>query len=465
MRRIFFFFIILINYSASALADIRLPALVGDNMVLQQKANVKLWGWTKSESKVTITTSWDQKTYESKSNKDGEWQLQMNTPAAGGPYEIKLSDGKELVLHQILIGEVWLCSGQSNMEMALRGNSSPVLNANEIILNADNKDIHLFKVKTAPSLTPLNDVKGEWEECTSETAREFSAIGYQFGAMLQKKLNVPVGLIMSTVGGTMVEAWMSNNSLKAFPEVKIPTTLENNKYPHREPTSLFNGMIAPLMNYGIKGVIWMQGESNRHEPELYGKLFPVMVTDWRKQWNEGNFPFYYAQIAPYGSSDPTRSGPKLREAQMKAMSVIPNSGMACLLDVGMENDIHFMDKTTPAHRLGYWALAKTYGINGIGYQGPTYKSMKIDGDKAILIFDDAPYLTSYRKPLTLFEIAGADKVFHPADAKIDKNTVTVTSDMVKTPVAVRYAFKEWVVGELFNNDGLPASSFRTDDWN
>jgi sialate O-acetylesterase len=465
MRKILFFLFILISCSDISIAEIKLPALVGDHMVLQQKANVKIWGWAKSDAKISITTSWDKKSYQTNSNKNGEWQLNINTPTAGGPYEMKISDGKELILHQILIGEVWVCSGQSNMEMALRGNSSPVLNANEIILNADNKSIHLFKVKMATSLTPLNDIKGEWKECTSATAREFSAIGYQFGAMLQKKLNVPIGLIMSTVGGTMVETWMSNNSLKAFPEVKIPSTLEGNKYAHREPTSLFNAMIAPLLNYGIKGVIWMQGESNRHEPELYGKLFPMMVSDWRKQWGEGDFPFYYAQIAPYGSSDLSRSGPKLREAQMEAMNIIPNSGMACLLDVGMENDIHFMDKTTPAHRLGYWALAKTYGIEGIGYQGPTYKSMKVDGNKAFLSFDHAPYLTSYRKPLTLFEVAGADKVFYPAAAKIDKNTVIVSSDKVQNPIAVRYAFKEWVVGDLFNNDGLPASSFRTDDWN
>ncbi|MBC7744429.1 MAG: sialate O-acetylesterase [Flavobacterium sp.] len=464
MKKIFLVLSILITYSTSIFASIKLPALVGNNMVLQQQAEVRIWGWAKAGSEISISPTWETKTYSANTAKDGTWQTIIKTPIAGGPYQIKLSGDGDLAINNILIGEVWLCSGQSNMEMPLRGNSSPILNANELILNADNKNIHLFKVKRATNLTPLKDVEGLWQECTSATAREFSAMGYQFGAVLQKKLNVPVGLIMSTVGGTKIETWMSNSSLEAFPEVKIPITFESSKYPHKEPTSLFNAMIAPLTNYGIKGVIWMQGESNRSEPELYGKLFPIMVAEWRKEWNQGDFAFYYAQIAPCGSSSQNLGGAKLREAQMKAMDVIPNSGMACLLDVGMERDIHFMDKTTPAHRLAYWALAKTYGIDGIGYQGPSYNSMKIDGNKAIITFDNATYLTTYKKPLTLFEVAGADKVFYPADAQIENNIATVSSDKVQNPVAVRYAFKEWALGQLFNHDGLPASSFRTDDW-
>nr|WP_294898235.1 sialate O-acetylesterase [uncultured Pedobacter sp.] len=464
MKKISFLLFIIGYCSSLTFAAIKLPALVGNNMVLQQQANVKIWGWATASGKISISTSWDNKVYQATTNKNGEWETSVKTPVAGGPYKIKLSGDGEVALNNILIGEVWVCSGQSNMEMALRGNSSPILNANEIILNADHPDIRLFKVKEVSSITPLNDVTGQWIESTSATAREFSAIGYQYAEILNKKLNVPIGMIMSTVGGTMVEAWMSKPSLEAYPEVKVPTTLENNKHPQREPTVLFNAMIAPLLKYNIKGVIWMQGESNRNEPELYGKLFPVMVSDWRKQWGLGDFAFYYAQIAPFGSSDTSRSGAGVREAQLKAIDIIPNSGMACLLDVGMENDIHFMNKTIPAQRLAYWGLGKTYGIAGIGYQSPRYKSMKIDGNKAILNFEYAPYLTSYRKPLTLFEIAGDDKVFHQAKASIDKNTVTVRSDEVKNPVAVRYAYKEWVMGELYNNDGLPASSFRTDNW-
>jgi sialate O-acetylesterase len=283
--------------------------------------------------------------------------------------------------------------------------------------------------------------------------------------MLQKKLHVPVGLIVSSVGGTMIEAWMSKNSLAAFPDVKVPETIADTvKQPFKLPTSLFNGMVAPVMNYGIKGMIWYQGESNRQEPQLYGKLFPVMVADWRKQWGQGDFPFYFVQIAPFGSHDPIRSGPLLREAQLKAMSIIANSGMASTMDVGEEKNVHYMDKTIPAHRLGYWALGKTYNIKGIGYNAPLFKEMTINGNKATLSFYFAPYLTSFEKPLTLFEIAGADKIFYLATAILKGGTVIVQSDKVREPVAVRYAFKEFVVAELYNNDGLPASSFRTDDW-
>ena len=390
--------------------------------------------------------------------------VEITTSVAGGPYEISLSDGEELRLQNIFIGEVWVCSGQSNMEMPLRGNSSPILNANEIILHADNPSIRFFDVDRATSLIPQMDCKGIWQECSSETARQFSAMAYQFGEILQKKLNVPVGLILSSIGGTKIQTWMSANSLNAFKEVEIPVSLENNKSPHKEPTALYNGMIAPITDYKIKGVIWCQGESNRDEPELYTKLFPAMVADWRAQWNIGDFPFYYVQIAPYGSTDSARSGVLVREAQLNAMKTIPNCGMASAIDVGMENDIHYMDKTIPAQRLAYWALSETYKIKGIGYQAPVYKSMEIEGDKATLNFDFALYLTSFKKPLTLFEIAGKDKVFYPAEAKINQGQVVVQSDKVPNPIAVRYAFKEWVVGELYNNDGLPASSFRTDDW-
>ena len=464
MRKITLCCAILILFFYQGNAAIKLPALVGNNMVLQQQTEVKIWGWAKAGSKISISPSWETKTYTTNTAKNGTWQTVIKTPIPGGPYQIKLSGDGDLILSNILIGEVWICSGQSNMEMALRGNSSPILNADQIILDADHPNIRLFKVKSTSSISPLDNVKGQWDQSTSATAREFSAIGYQFAQILNKKLNVPIGMIMTTVGGTMVEAWMSKESLSAFPQVKIPSTLENNKYPHREPTALFNAMVAPLLKYNIRGVIWLQGESNRHEPELYEKLFPAMVSDWRKLWGIGEFPFYYGQIAPFGSSDTTRSGVRLREAQLKDEDLIPNSGMAVLLDVGMENDIHFMDKTIPAQRLAYWAIGKTYGIPGIGYQSPKYKSMKIEGNKAVLSFDYAPYLTSYRKPLTLFEIAGEDKVFHQAKASIEKNTVTVTSDEVSKPIAVRYAYKEWVIGQLYNNDGLPASSFRTDDW-
>jgi len=445
-------------------AKVRLPSIIGNNMVLQQQSKAKLWGWAEIAKTVIIKTSWNNKSYHVKADRNGEWVMNVITPTAGGPYHISFNDGDCVTINNILIGEVWFCSGQSNMEMPLRGNSSPILNANEIILNADNSQLRLFNVGRATNLQPQATLKGQWDESNSEIARNFSAIAFQFGEMLQKKLHVPVGIIVSSVGGTMIEAWMSKNSLADFPEIKIPANMDTVKHPYKIPAGLFNGMIAPLVGYNIKGFIWYQGESNRQEPKLYGKLFPIMVADWRKRWNMGELPFYFVQIAPFGSTDTTRSGPLLREAQLKAMNIVPNSGMASTMDVGMEKNIHYMDKTIPAHRLGYWALGKTYGIKGIGYNAPLYKSMTIKGNQVTLDFYFANYLTSYEKPLTLFEIAGNDKIFYPAKATIVGGSVIVQSDKVANPVAVRYAFKEFVVAELYNNDGLPASSFRTDDW-
>ncbi|MEJ5993784.1 sialate O-acetylesterase [Pedobacter sp. Du54] len=453
-----------IFYTSFCFAKVSLPSIFSNHMVLQQKSKAALWGKAKSNATVIIIPSWDKKTYTLKTNDDGNWKVNIATPTAGGPFEISFDDGEKLKLNDILIGEVWVCSGQSNMEMPLRGNSSPILNASEIIMNADNSKLRLFRVGRATSAAPVADLKGNWMPSTSETAREYSALAFQYGQILQKKLNVPVGIILSTVGGTTVEAWMSNGSLKDFPEVKILSSLTEVKDQHKYATTLFNAMIAPLVGYGVKGFLWFQGESNRHNPERYELYFPAMVADWRKQWGLGELAFYYVQIAPYDGKDKTRSGPRLREAQLKDSKIIPNSGMISALDVGMDNDIHFMDKTTLAQRASYWALGQTYGIKGIAYKSPELSRMKIDSEKAVLTFDNAPYLTSYRKPLTLFEIAGEDKVFYPATATLKANQVTVQSDKVTKPVAVRYAYKEFVKAELYNNDGLPASSFRTDTW-
>ncbi len=464
MRKFTGLIIFLLLSTSWCFGKIALPGIFSNNMVLQQQSQAAIWGRSSPGAGVSVFTSWNKQTHTVRANNNGQWKINVTTPRAGGPFEISISDGEKTTLKNILIGEVWVCSGQSNMEMPLRGNSSPILNASEIILHAGNPHLRLYRVGRASSLTPVSDPKGQWDEATSETAREYSALAFQFGQIMQKRLNVPVGLILTSIGGTMIEAWMSAGSLREFSEVKIPVSLDTMQAPHKEPTALFNEMIAPVIGYGVKGFLWYQGESNRHEAELYEKLFPVMVADWRKQWGLGDLPFYYVQIAPFGSKDKTRSGVRLREAQLNAMTVIPNSGMVPAIDVGMENDVHAMDKTTLAQRLSYWALGKTYGIKGIHYNAPTYRSMVVEGGKAILAFDHAPYLTSYRKPLTLFEIAGEDKKFYPASAVITANKVIVQSNQVIKPLAVRYAYKEWVVGELYNNDGLPASSFRTDNW-
>ncbi|MHB9012192.1 MAG: sialate O-acetylesterase [Ignavibacteriaceae bacterium] len=469
LRALFFSLTLLLN-ALSVSAKITLPAIIQSNMVLQQQSKVLLWGNARSNSKVTINASWSNSLYITKADADGSWKTTIKTPSAGGPYEITFSDGDRLKLTNILIGEVWICSGQSNMEIPVIGYSfwpAPILNSNDIILNANNSQIRLFHVERAFSKTPLKDCNGTWEESNTQTVREFSAVGYLYAKILQQKLKVPVGIIESAVGATVIETWMNKNSLAAFPEINSLNPTDTSKMDKNNPTVAFNGMINPLAGFCIKGVIWYQGEQNCFEPKLYDKLMSAMVKGWRELWGQGNLPFYYVQIAPYKYPQ-GELVPFLREAQLKAMKEIPNSGMVVSLDVGSKYTIHPPDKLTISKRLAYWALAKTYGWKGLAYSGPIYKDMKISGNSIKVYFDhDSTGLTSYGKELSCFEIAGKDKIFHPAKAKIMRDgtdIVIVQSDSVQSPVAVRYGFKDWVTGDLYNVVGLPASPFRTDDW-
>ncbi|MFD1628769.1 sialate O-acetylesterase [Pseudopedobacter beijingensis] len=450
---------------ATTKAKVVLPAVLSDNMVLQQNTEVKLWGTADKNKIVEVVASWSTEKYSSKSDASGKWLLKIKTPVAGGPHTLTFNDGSgNLALDNVMTGEVWLCSGQSNMEMPMKGfPSQPVLNSNEIISRANNPNLRLMKVGRNPSLAPLEDVKGVWKISTPEAAREFSAIAYQFGEMLQKQLKVPVGIIVSSVGGTKIECWMSKEILKTFPEVKIPERLDAVKQDFKEPTVLFNSMIYPLTNFAIKGWLWYQGESNRSKANAYSKLFPAMVADWRKRWDKGELPFYYTELAPLESKSSTGNGVKMRYVQLQAMEAIPNSGMAVINDAGMKDYVHAMDKTTVARRLGYWALGNTYGIKGISYRSPIYKSHKTEGNKLIVSFEHfSNGMTSYGKEITLFELAGNDGNFYPATATLTKSgNIEVQAKEVEKPVSVRYAWKDWVVGEVYNTDGLPLPSFTT----
>jgi len=447
-------------------AKVKLPSMLGDSMVLQQKSEVTLWGTAKENAKVSVITSWNNKHYSSTANKSGEWELKVGTPAAGGPYQITFSDGEKLTLNNILIGEVWLCSGQSNMEIPVVGyKNQPILNSNEILADAGNSSIRLLKVERATSLKPLNNIKGSWTNSDAEHVAKFSAVGYQFAKILQQQLHVPIGIIESAWGGTNIIGWMNRAGIEKFPEYKIlPDT--TTKLSPNSPTVLFNGMINPLLKYRIKGIIWYQGESNRTNPSNYQQLMVNMVSEWRRLWNIGEVPFYYVQIAPWKYTGPTAPFvPYVQEAQFKAMSQIPNSGMAVSVDVGSPNTIHPPDKTTISKRLSYWALAKTYGKKGIAYQSPQFKNMTIKGSAANLTFDNAEngFYTA-ADTVTGFEIAGDDKKFYPATGKITSAGISVQSDKVKVPVAVRYAFTDWIVGQVYGTTGLPLTPFRTDDW-
>lgn len=463
--------LLLLSIVFSVYAELSLPAIFGNNMMLQQNTEVKIWGWANKGQTVTISPSWAQQKYTAKADKSGKWTVKIQTPVASyQTYNLTVSDNKSnITFENVLIGEVWLCSGQSNMEMPMKGfKNQPVQGGNEAIFKSKNKNIRLISVKRTSSLTPETNIIGEWKEATPESVKEFSATGYFYGRLLNEMLDIPVGLILSSWGGSWIESWMSKDMLSGFNEVKLPRTEEDVKEKNRTPTTLFNGMINPIAGYTIKGCIWYQGESNYDRAAQYPKLFQRMVSEWRSLWEQGEFPFYYCQVAPY-DNPPEKHGDFnaafLREAQYKASQMIPNSGMVVLMDIGEEKCIHPRDKKTGGERLAMMALAKTYGMTGYAYESPTFKEMTIEDGKAILSFENAPmWLTSFGKELKLFEIAGADKVFYPAKAEIRRSKVEVSSDKVPVPVAVRYAFKDFVEGDLFSTEGLPLSSFRTDNW-
>ncbi len=647
--------------------QIGMPAIFSDNMVLQQKSFVPIWGKAKPESKVKITTSWKQ-TAVTKTNDDGSWMVKIKTPKAGGPYELKIEIGDTTIIYKnILIGEVWLCSGQSNMEMPLAGwpPRDTIWGATEEIKNATNSKIRFFTVTRSISTKPEFNCEGKWVESNPETASRFSATAYFFGKKLFDELKVPIGLIHSSWGGTPIEAWtggkfisqveqyksiveqlekskdeiiklkewlktkpvvdLTNSEKKwkdadfndsmcskidfddsRWKEMNLPTNWERTEmgnfdgvvwfrkkieipdvwlnkelilelgpiddidatyvngikiggyeeegfwqidriytvpteinikkeltiavrvidnqggggiwgakekmkiYPKDStnfislagnwkylpvaefssgkyylfdpitqdyynrpklsvdlsaytPTTLYNAMIAPLIPYRIKGVIWYQGESNTGNPELYKTLFPLMIRNWREDWKQGNFSFYFVQIAPYNYGEQTQSQ-KLREAQMQTLSV-PATGMAVTLDIGNPENIHPGNKKDVGKRLALWALAKNYNKKVI-YSGPIYKSIKIVNDKIELTFDyaDGGLIIKERNGENNFLIAGEDKVFKKAEVKVIGKKLIVSNPEIKKPVAVRYCWDNTSEATLFNKAGLPASSFRTDNW-
>lgn len=466
-NRIFFFFVLMFAGSVSAWAEIELPEVIADSMVLQQKSTVALWGVARSRAGVTVTPSWDNHPYTTVAAADGSWRVLIVTPAAGGPYSIVFTDGKKKVLRDILIGEVWICSGQSNMEMPVKGFiNQPVLHSTELLMDSRNPQIRLFRLERAWSRKPESRCKAtSWQEAGVSSVRDFSAVGYQYAKMLQERLKVPVGMIMTTWGGTVVEAWMDRHSLEGFPEIAVRSETDTAAINKNEPTVLFNAMVNPLVGFGIRGVIWYQGEQNRPNPRVYDRLLAAMVKEWRALWNCGDWPFYYVQIAPYRYHDTLGPAAPLREAQQRALSLIPHSGMVVSMDAGEEKTIHPANKTIISERLACWALADTYGWTGLPYESPVFSGMKITGDTVTVAFDNAVNgLTSFGRPIGAFELAGADRRFFPAKVHIVSKGVRLWADSVKTPVAVRYAYKDWVIGDLYNTEGFPVAPFRTDGW-
>ncbi len=463
----FLTFFLLICTTAT-FAKIKLPSIISSNMVLQRNTSVKIWGWATPGEKITVRTSWFLETLKITTPENGRWEIAVKTTLSKESQSIQLkSNESNINLENIVFGEVWICSGQSNMRMPLKGyTGQPTFGGNLAVATSKNDNLRLFSISENGSPTPLDSVSKfkKWNTASPETVKDFSAVAYFYGKQLQEILDVPVGLIMTSWGGTRIQPWMSKEAVTPFLDVNKVKKDTTEKY-KRIPSAIFNAMIHPITSYTIKGAIWYQGETNRDEPKLYQKLLPEMVKDWRKQWNIGDFPFYYVQIAPNKYIDKSNSQYQ-REAQLKASEVISNSGMAVLSDVGSTQTIHPPRKKEVAERLLFIALNKTYGMKDIDFMGPVYKSMTEKEGALFLNFDNAETgIFSSETEVSNFEIAGEDKVFFPAKAEIiSHKQVKVSSLYVKVPVAVRYGWNNWFEGTLFDNNMLPASSFRTDDW-
>ncbi len=469
MKRLFSslmtFLIVFVIFSSALYGKVKLPAIFGENMVLQQQTDAAIWGSASKNATVKVITSWNNKSYSARAGSGGKWKLKVATPKAGGSYELSVSDGTTLRLKNVMIGEVWVCSGQSNMVMPLKGFfNQPVTGSNEAIATSSNPAIRLFTVNNASSLQPMDDFSGNWKNCEPENVCNFSATAYYFGLMLYNVLKVPIGLINSSWGGTRIEPWISENGFQKFDFIKLPDKNQQGTISKQTPTVLFNAMINPMVGYDMRGAIWYQGESNRNGSMEYQNLMPRLIENWRSAWGIGEFPFYYVQIAPFYSPTEMNSA-YLREAQLKATTAIANIGMASIMDIGEKTCIHPANKKTGSDRLAFLALANTYGKTGFASSGPVLKEMTVAGPVVKLTFNHAVNgLTSYGKELSCFEMAAANKRFYPANAYITGTGLTLFSPSVPEPVAVRYAFKDFIVGDLFNTEGLPASSFRTDTW-
>ena len=462
--------------SLPAFSKIVLPEIFSDHMVLQQQTEASIWGKATPNKNVRLVTSWNNQSYTAPTNSNGDWTIKIKTPAAGGPYSISISDGKELVLKDILIGEVWICSGQSNMEMPLAG-WGKVLNYENEIASADFPNIRLLHIQRATSTKPetgIKTVSNGWQVCSPATIPEFSSTGYFFGRELFVKLNIPIGLINTTWGGTIAEAWTSSESLELMPDFRdavqkiksenplIPQTPDN----PNQTTVLYKAMIYPLIPYAFRGVIWYQGESNAGRAYQYRDLFPLMIRDWRKNWDR-DFPFYFVQLASFmkRETEPQESGwAELREAQLQTLR-LKNTGMAVAIDIGDAEDIHPKNKQEVGKRLAYIAEANTYDLSVV-FSGPIYESYTIENNAIRIKFKYAEngLKTGDGKALTGFAIAGPDHQFRWAKAVIEGNDVVIGSPDVEFPVAVRYGWANNPDCNLCNDAGLPASPFRTDDW-
>jgi sialate O-acetylesterase len=486
--------------------DVTLPALFGSHMVLQQGREDRVWGRADPGEEITVRIADQIRTTEA--GADGKWSVTLGALKAGGPFTMTVEGTNVVTIDDVLVGEVWLCAGQSNMQWAVREAADGDLEA----LAAHFPRIRLITVPHFGTQEPRDDFEGRWESCTPETVREFSAVGFFFGRQLHQALDVPIGLVDVAWGGSACEAWIRRDLLesderfrplierwrkleeehpqalakheedlagwkaaaaKAQAEGKQPPgppeSPEGLMQGNARPGNIYNGVLAPTIGYGLRGVIWYQGEANTGRAYQYRDLFPLMIRSWRQEWGLGEFPFYWVQLADYKDETPEPAQSdwaELREAQTLTMSTLPNTGQAVIIDLGEGNDIHPRNKQGVARRLVRWALARDYGID-VPYRSPVYRAMERRCDKVVVTFD---HVGGGLKAIDVaeprgFAVAACDRRFVRARARIvDQDTVEVWSDEVSDPVAVRYAWADNPACNLSSREGLPVTPFRTDDW-
>lgn len=462
--------------SLGASAKVVLPKVLGSNMVLQQNADVNLWGKADADAKITVKVSWSKSKIKTQADENGDWAVKVATPAGSfDKYTISISDGEELLLENVMVGDVWVTSGQSNMEMPVRGwERQPVENSKEYILSAAKyaDKIRMFTVKRARSYNvDKQDCEGgEWYCASPKSAAEMSAIAYLFAYNLVDKVDFPIGIITANWGGTRIESWLP---MKALEDILSKEQIEHKHNVHPiKPTELYCAMIAPITKYNARGFLWYQGCSNLSDIDHYDVMMARMVQQWREDWGdkEQKMPFYYAMIAPYSYGDSRNTSyPLFVECQVRALDKIPNSAMAASTDAGAEHCIHPAKKNEVSERMAAFAMRDVYGQGGVDVVAPTFESYRVDKDAIIVTLKDVGVglQPGYGYSVQGFEIAGADKVFHPALAYVwgHREVRVGNASAVKEPVAVRYAFRNYIPCDLKNLLGVPVPPFRTDDWN
>lgn len=454
--------------SPNLFAEVTLPAIFGDHMVLQRQMKIPIWGNANPGQKITVNAAGQ--TQSATADDEGNWRVELDPLTTAEPIEVTIQGENTITFKDVLVGEVWLCSGQSNMGFSVKQSA----NAKQTIAAADHPTIRLFTVGRQTPDEPVETMEGEWQVCTPESVADFSAAGYFFATELQPHINQPIGLIDSSWGGTRAEAWMPRKTFEALdlpyepywtdeflaPKPAPGAKRQPRPRPHNAPAALYNGMIAPFAGFPIRGALWYQGEANTAaapQAEKYGDVLAAMITSWRQAWKQGDFPFLIVQLANF--EDPVRVFPDVRAGQAQVARDLPNVGLAVTIDIGASNDIHPKDKLTVGKRLALTARKLTYGEDIVA-SGPVFGSMKIEGNRAVLTFDHASSgLTAKGDVVKGFEVAGDDGKFVSASAEIDGDRVIVTAPSVESPKVVRYGWDNDPTCTLYNAEGLPAVPF------